>query len=85
MVLEPAVSFRVNTTTPETKKMIRYSLFLTVVFGLAIFGLTKLAPAHSADTNMNNVTVIYQSTGTSGSHPVVLQSCAKEDCSDTAQ
>lgn len=65
--------------------MIRYSLFLTVIFGLAIFGLTKLAPAQSADVNQKNVTVVYQSTGTGGNHPIILQSCAKEDCSDTTE
>lgn len=65
--------------------MIRYSIFLAAVFGLAIVGLSKLAPAQSSLGNPKNVTVIYQVAFSGGTHPVVLESCAKEDCSDTAQ
>jgi len=65
--------------------MIRYSIFLATVFALAIVGLTKLAPAQDATANAQNVTVVYKTAFAKSSHPLVLEVCAKEDCSDTAQ
>jgi hypothetical protein len=65
--------------------MIRYSIFLATIFALAIVGLTKLAPAQDAMANPNNVTVVYKTAFANSSHPLVLEVCAKEDCSDTAQ
>ena len=65
--------------------MIRYSIFLVAVFSLAIVGLSKLAPAQGNMDNPKNVTVIYQTAFSGGNHPVVLEACAKEDCSDTTE
>jgi hypothetical protein len=73
------------TTQREMSKMIRYSMFLVTIFGLAIFGLTKLAPAHTNMENNKNITVAYETAFSGGSHPVVFEACAREDCSDTAQ
>ena len=65
--------------------MIRYSMFLAVIFAMAIVGLTKLAPAQAGMENPRNMTVIYRTAFANGSHPLVLEACAKEDCSDTTQ
>ena len=85
MITEPTATFPVNKTSRETYKMIRYSLFLAAIFALAIVGLTKLAPAQAGMENPQNVTVIYRTAFANGTHPLVLEACAKEDCSDTAQ
>ena len=65
--------------------MTHYSIFLLTIVALAVFGLSKLATAQVSLDTPRNVTVIYQSAFVEGSHPIVLQRCAKEDCSDTAQ
>jgi hypothetical protein len=65
--------------------MIRYSIFLVTIFGLAIFGLTKLAPAQASMDKNQNVTVVYKTAFANSTHPLVFEACAKEDCSDTAQ
>ena len=65
--------------------MTHYSIFLLTIVALAVFGLSKLATAQVSLDTPRNVTVIYQSAFAEGSHPIVLQRCAKEDCSDTAQ
>lgn len=63
--------------------MIRYTIFLAAISGLAIMGLTKLAPAQVGIGSPKNVTVVYQTAFAGGTHPLVFESCAKEDCSDT--
>ena len=83
MVTEQTATFPVNKTTRETVKMIRYTIFLAAISGLAILGLTKLAPAQAGMENPKNVTVVYQTAFAGGTHPLVLERCAKEDCSDT--
>ena len=65
--------------------MIRYTMFLAMVFGLAIFGLSKLAPAQPLMADAQHVTIVYETAMVGGNHPVVLEQCAKEDCSDTKQ
>ena len=65
--------------------MIRYSIFLLTIVALAAFGLSKLATAQASPDNSKNVTVIYQTAFSDGTHPVALEACAKEDCSDTIQ
>lgn len=65
--------------------MIRYSLFLATVFALGIVGLTKLAPAEAGLANPHNVTVAYRTAFANSSHPLILEACSTEDCSDTAQ
>jgi hypothetical protein len=85
MVTEQTTTLPVNNTTREQLKMIRYSIFLAAVFSLAIFGLTKLAPAHTSMEGNLNQTVVYKTAFAGGTHPIVIEPCAKEDCSDTAQ
>ena len=65
--------------------MIKYSIFLLTIVALAAFGLSKLATAQGGLETPRNVTVIYETAFEDGSHPLVLERCAKEDCSDTAQ
>ena len=65
--------------------MIKYSIFLLTIVALAVFGLSKLATAQVGLDIPRDVTVIYQTASSEGSRPIVLERCAKEDCSDTAQ
>ena len=65
--------------------MIKYSIFLLTIVALAVFGVSKLATAQVSLETPRNVTVVYQTAFAEGSHPLVLEPCAKEDCSDTAQ
>ena len=65
--------------------MTHYSIVLLMIVALAVFGLSKLATAQVGLETPRNVTVIYQTAFADGSHPIVLERCAKEDCSDTAQ
>ena len=65
--------------------MIKYSIILLTIVALAVFGLSKLATAQIGLDTPRNVTVIYQTAFADGGHPIVLEHCAKEDCSDTAQ
>ena len=65
--------------------MIRYSIFLLTIVALAVFSLSKLATAQASFDNPRNVTVVYKTAFSGGNHPVVLERCAKEDCSDTTQ
>ena len=65
--------------------MIKYSIFVLTIVALAVFGVSKLATAQVSLDTPRNVTVIYQTAFADGSHPLVLEHCAKEDCSDTAQ
>jgi hypothetical protein len=85
MVTELTATYPVNKTSRETYKMIRYSLFLAAVFAMGIVGLTKLAPAETAMANPHNVTVVYRTAFANSSHPLILEACSSEDCSDTAQ
>ena len=65
--------------------MIKYSFFLLATVTLAVIGVSKLATAQGSLDTPRNVTVIYQTAFSGGSHPIVLERWAKEDCSDTAQ
>ena len=65
--------------------MIKYSIFLLTIVTLAVFGVSKLATAEISLDTPRNVTVVYQTAFSEGNHPIVLERCAKEDCSDTAQ
>lgn len=57
--------------------MIRYSIFLLTIVALAAFGLSKLATAQASQHNQKNVSVIYQTAFAGGTHPIVLERCAK--------
>ena len=65
--------------------MIQYSIFLLTTVALAIFGVSKFTTAQASHDVSRNVTVIYQTAFLEGHHPLVLERCAEEDCSDTAQ
>ena len=65
--------------------MIHYSIFLLTLVVLAVLGLSKLATAQVSLDTQRNVTVFYKTVVADGSHRLVLERCAKEDCSDTTQ
>ena len=65
--------------------MIRYTLFVVTVIGAAVTAVASNSSAQSyADSNSKNVSVIYKSDASPISGALVLEQCAKEDCSDTA-
>ena len=62
-----------------------YSIFLIAIVTLTVFGISKLATAEVGLGYPRNVTVIYQSASLDTKHLIVLERCAKEDCSDTPE
>ena len=65
--------------------MIHYSIFLLTIVASAVLGVSKLTTVQVSLDTPRNVTVIYKTVVADGSHRLVLERCAKEDCSDTAQ
>ena len=65
--------------------MIQYSIFLLTFVALTVFGISKFATAQGSLDNSQNMTVIYQTASSDGNYPIVLERCAREDCSDTTQ
>ena len=60
--------------------MIRYTVFVLTVLGTAVTAIANVAPAKTYTAGVTkNVSIFYKSTGM----PLVLEQCAKEDCSDT--
>ena len=64
--------------------MIRYTVFVLTVLGTAVTAIANVAPAktYTAGVTMN-VSIFYKSDEAPVSGPLVLEQCAKEDCSDT--
>jgi hypothetical protein len=63
--------------------LLRYMTFFAVVIGSAALAVAAIAPDDMPHSNPDNVTVIYKTTDFPVSGPIVLESCAVEDCSDT--
>lgn len=64
--------------------MIRYTLFVLTVLGSAATAIANVAPANSyVASNPKNVSVFYKTDATPFVGALVLEQCAKEDCSDT--
>jgi hypothetical protein len=60
--------------------MIRYTVFVLTVLGTAVTAIANVAPAKTYTAGVTkNISIFYKSNGT----PLVLEQCAKEDCSDT--
>jgi hypothetical protein len=64
--------------------MIRYTIFVTAVLASAATALAAISPK-AVVTNPAHATVIYMTEFTQSDAPMVFESCAKEDCSDTPQ
>ena len=64
--------------------MIRYTLFVLTVLGTAATAVANVAPANSVvASNPKNVSVFYKTDVSPIIGALVLEQCAKEDCSDT--
>ena len=61
--------------------MIRYTVFLIAIAASAATAIASL-PSQDAGINSKNVTELFKNQ-TWTTAPLVLEQCAKEDCSDT--
>lgn len=63
--------------------MIRYTLFVLAVLGTAATAIAAVQPATgTAAKASTNVTVIHKNEAFPVLGPIVVEQCAKEDCSD---
>ena len=66
--------------------MIRYTLFVLTVLGTAAAAIASVSPANSlVMSNPKNMSVFYKTDASPIAAPIILEQCAKEDCSDTPQ
>jgi hypothetical protein len=66
--------------------MIRYTLFVLTVLGTAATAIASVSPANSlVMSNPKNMSVFYKTDASPLAAPIILEQCAKEDCSDTPQ
>ena len=65
--------------------MIKYSIFLAVVFGTSVAAYAAIAPEHAIQSDARTTTVIHKNEVWPVAGPLVVESCAVEDCSDTPQ
>jgi hypothetical protein len=64
--------------------MIRYTVFVLTVLGTAVTAIANVAPAKTYTAGLTkNVSIFYKSDEAPVALPLVLEQCAKEDCSDT--
>ncbi len=64
--------------------MIRYTLFVLTVLGTAATAVANVAPTHTeVASNPKNISVFYKTDVSPIVGALVLEQCAKEDCSDT--
>jgi hypothetical protein len=68
----------------ETKKMIRYSIFLFSVLGMAATAIAHVTPA-PATPSSHGTSIAYRTVAAAPAHNLILEKCAVEDCSDTPQ
>jgi hypothetical protein len=62
--------------------MIRYTIFVLAIAASAATAIASL-PSHDITGNSKNVTVLYKNQNWNVVAPLVVEKCAKEDCSDT--
>ena len=64
--------------------MIRYTFFVLTVLGTAATAIAHVEPTNTAvASNPKNVSIFYKTDATPFIGTLVLEKCAKEDCSDT--
>ncbi len=63
--------------------MIRYTLFVLTILGTAATAIAAVSPMATEPAGMpKNITVIEKNSPFPVLGPIVVQECAKEDCSD---
>jgi hypothetical protein len=66
--------------------MIRYTFFMFTVLGIAATAIAGVqAEAGSTSWNPENVTVLQKNQAFPVYGPIILEKCAKEDCSDAGE
>ena len=65
--------------------MIKYSIFLAVVFGTSVAAYAAIAPESAFQPDARTTTVIHKNEVWPVVGPLVVEACAVEDCSDTPQ
>ena len=65
--------------------MIKYSIFLAVVFGTSVAAFAAIAPETAHQPDPRTTTVIHKNEVWPVVGPLVVETCAVEDCSDTPQ
>jgi hypothetical protein len=71
-------------TEQREKKMVRYSLFVITVLFSAASAIAAINPTDRTTLqNPKNVTIVFKNDAFPVLGPIVLEPCAKEDCSDT--
>ena len=66
--------------------MIRYSIFMFSVLGMAATAIAHVIPLTAqTGTISHGTSIVYQTAMATNGHPLVLHKCALEDCSDTPQ
>jgi hypothetical protein len=65
-------------------KMIRYTVLVFTILGTAATAFATISPAPASQGLVHkNVSVFYRNNVEAKALPLVLEQCAKEDCSDT--
>jgi hypothetical protein len=65
-------------------KMIRYAILVLAISGSAAAAFTSISPAPvGMVVSHKNISVFYRNSIEAEATPLVLEQCAKEDCSDT--
>lgn len=65
--------------------MIKYTIFLAVVFGSSVAAYAAIAPETAYQPDSRTVTVIHKNEVWPVVGPLAVETCAVEDCSDTPQ
>jgi hypothetical protein len=65
--------------------MIKYSIFLAVVFGTSVAAYATIAPESALQPDARTTTVIHKNEVWPVVAPLVVETCDVEDCSDTPQ
>jgi hypothetical protein len=64
--------------------MIRYAILVLAISGSAATAFTNISPAPAGMApSHKNISVFYRNNIEPKSFPLILEQCAKEDCSDT--
>ncbi|NMD09276.1 MAG: hypothetical protein GYA66_14995 [Phyllobacteriaceae bacterium] len=61
--------------------MVRYTLFLAIVFGSAATAIASIAP-DVAISNPANITIVAKNQAFPQFGDIILEECATEDCSE---
>lgn len=63
--------------------MVRYTFFILAVIGTAATAIAAVQPATKSDASRSaNVTIVNKNGAFPVLGPIIVEQCAKEDCSD---